>query len=330
MEDSRLHFRLNHDEFKLLGEGWSGVAYLAVKKTNADIPQSPTTEAPNLPATHPVVPTDPRVVKYYKADMGPDGTDLQKEIDILKTLCAGHSHPGIVSLLDFHIDGPVQWMTTPFMSGGTLYQFSQRYPEAITVPFVWHVAHSVASALLYVFFDITSRGPTEDTRAEPHYWPLCNTLSHGDLHSGNILLGPALPEHLFSNFPALLLSDFGDGDFWPHAEGAPPREYLLKQAQDLFFFGGVMLPDLAEIAQYTRGTQDPGLADWTHKLKSMEQNPDKHWLTSDSLRELLLDFHATAARQWEKDVQPMPDYVKDAIAVVPQLAASRRGVSRDL
>lgn len=149
MEDSSKHFLLTHNQYELLGEGAYGKVYLAVKKSvdkqQADAGKNADSHAPRCTISH-----DVRVVKHCKLDTVQDGetVDLQKEIATLRTLCAWNIHPGILPLLDYHIDGPVQWLTTPFVTGGTLFQLGETYPEAITTAFVAHVAENVASALI--------------------------------------------------------------------------------------------------------------------------------------------------------------------------------------
>ncbi|KAK3647762.1 hypothetical protein LTR56_000713 [Elasticomyces elasticus] len=317
MYHSRTHFRQTHVEMQQLDDGAFGVVYLAKKKTT-DIPQ--TTDAPNATQNA----SNVVAVKYYKPNVnqGPDVTPesgLRAEIRIMKQLQQAHQHQGILPLIDSHVAGPIQWLTTPYMAGGCLEDFMMTYPSDITIPFIWHVLYSVTEGLLYMYFGIRSVDPTETTTADPSHMPTV----HADFHSANLFVGPACPRHQFSNFPAIVIADFGWSRSYPPGDSS--FTFLYTAAQDFCKLGNGFVERLKEMlpASGHEVAQQPGALDsWTRTFEEHNQQGWRELTKPNVLLQIMLKLRAVADQQRRIDTTRMSLEVETALTQVPALRPS--------
>ncbi|KAK3632726.1 hypothetical protein LTR56_016196 [Elasticomyces elasticus] len=305
--DSRIYFRQTHHEFQPLGSGGYGIACLAAKK-NANDQQAQISGVRALPPSRQVDPARLIVVKYYKQNDDPDESDeskdLSNEIAIMKTF--GKKYHGVVELLNSYVAGDVQWMTMPLLRGGTLHDFIGTSANKAPVSFVWHVAHSIVGSLLFMYFGITSVDASGNTVTEPRWSP----ITHNDIHNNNIYLGlaPAAAEYKHSNFPLVVLADFGQSKSHPDY-----AEFVDSAKDDVVTLGTHVIKKLSDAID---GAQSQELEDWMDKCGDILGRDEEF---NVSTKEFLLDLLKTAATERRKGDQYMPQTVLDEMATVPRL-----------
>ncbi|KAK4902911.1 hypothetical protein LTR27_000850 [Elasticomyces elasticus] len=258
VRDSRIHFLQTHHEFQQLGSGANGIACLAAKK-NANDQQAQISGVRAPPPSRQVDPTRLIVVKYYTDNDDPDEPgDLCNEIAIMKTF------------------------------GGTLQDFINTAAKKAPMAFVWHVAHSITASLLFMYFGITSVDASGNAVTEPR-WP---PITHNDIHNGNIYLGlaPAAAEYKHSNFPLVVLADFG------HSKSHSDYAEFVDTAKD--DVGSLSTIVIRRLCDATDGEYSQELEDWMEKC-------DPNILSSDeafnvSTKEFLLDLLKTAVTERRK------------------------------
>ncbi|KAK3656841.1 hypothetical protein LTR56_002822 [Elasticomyces elasticus] len=242
------------------------------------------------------------VVKYYiesgdpdESDESNESNDLCNEIAIMKTF--GAKYHGVVRLLESHTEGPTQWMTMPLSTGGTLHDFIGTSARQAPMAFVWHVAHSIVGSLLFMYFG---------TQSETSWIP----ITHGDIHLKNVYLGlaPAGAEYKHSNFPLVVLADFGQSK--SHSDYA---DFLDTAKDDVVSLSTRVIRRLYDAVD---GPQSKELVEWMDKCEDILERDEEF---NVSTREFLLDLHTTAATERLKGDQYMSQQMANSFARVPPL-----------
>ncbi|KAK3629538.1 hypothetical protein LTR56_017967 [Elasticomyces elasticus] len=295
MYHSRMHFRETHTEGQSLDAGTFGVVYLAEKTTN-----------PNTAV----------VVKYYKPDnyrepgVLPE-CSLRTEIRIMKQLQQAHQHQGILQLIDSHLAGPTQWLTTPFMAGGSLQHFLETYPSDISIPFMWHVLYSVTESLLYMYFGIRSVDPMGTTTADPNWQPVI----HNDGHSGNIFVGPACPPHQFSNFPAIVVADFG------LSRSFPPGDFTFcyLAAEEFCKLSTAVIKSMTDVIHRGSAEQFNELNKWMRIFEGHIRQGCRELTKPQGLLKVMLELRVVAEQQRRMNTTRISLEAETDLASVPLL-----------
>ncbi|KAK4889793.1 hypothetical protein LTR27_011410 [Elasticomyces elasticus] len=292
MYHSRVHFRETHTEMQKLDAGGFGVVYLAVKK-NTDPFQNSTIQ--NTAPT----PTRVVVVKYCipNNNQKPEATpasSLRAEIRIMKQLNGFHAH-----------------------HGGSLHSFIESHPNAITIPFIWHVVYSITESLLYMYFGIKSEDLSGVKEADNSWQP----ITHHDLQTGNLYLRPASDQHQhqFSNFPGLVVADFGESR--SHKSG--DFTFCFLAAQEFCKLGTDVVMEMRTVIPVTSGRQlSEDLDEWIKIFRAHIRQGYKKLMGAQQLLELMLGCLAVAAAQRQVNTQPMPNEVVTDLAEMPSLESS--------
>ena len=128
---SHVHFKQTYHEVKFLREGDSGMTYATIPKRKANDILARHSQQ-KTPALYDELRSSLVAAKFNK-DNKLEG-DLSAEIYFL-TQFFTPVHPGLTGAIDSHLQDKIQWVTLPFCSGGNLVQFSNQFPEALTLPF---------------------------------------------------------------------------------------------------------------------------------------------------------------------------------------------------
>ncbi|KAK5719434.1 hypothetical protein LTR15_007958 [Elasticomyces elasticus] len=297
MYHSRMQFRETHTEGQSLDAGTFGVVYLAEKTTN-----------PNTVVA----------VKYYKPDNHQEPgvlpeCSLRTEIRIMKQLQQAHQHQGILQLIDSHVAGPTQWLTTPYMAGGSLQHFLETYPSDISIPFIWHVVYSVTESLLYMYFGIKSVDPTRTTTADPKWQPIV----HNDFHSGNVFVGHACPPHQFSDFPAIVVADFGLSRSFPPGDSS--FTFFYTAAQEFCKLGTAVIGSMTDVIHRGSTQQLNELNKWTRTFEVHIQQGFRELTKPQGLLRLMLELRVIADQQRRMNTTRISLEAATDLASVPTL-----------
>ncbi|KAK4897376.1 Serine/threonine-protein kinase Nek9 [Elasticomyces elasticus] len=198
IDPSKADFEEGYIPIALLGDGTYGEAFSALKKDIADVVISKLLdgEKPDLPHSKVVV------VKFAKPDdSGKLSAHLSSEIRTMKFVMKNMSHKLLNYLLDAQSSGEIQWLVTPFCSGGDLDRFTAAYPDILTAPFIWHSGMQLMQALVYFHYGI--KDFTSYNHAVPNSWP---SLIHNDVALRNLFIRP---QKSANDFPDIILADFG-------------------------------------------------------------------------------------------------------------------------
>ena len=237
-------------------------------------------------------------------------SSARREVKVLKKLSGLGKHPGVISIVESHAKGDIQWLTTPFHSGGDLHSFVKNYPEVLSDAFIWHTIYCVTDALHWLFYGVSSTRPT----LPPRWYAF-----HGDLDLPNLLLIPATgtgdgP----SGFPQIVIADLGSAEIYTQPGRQSVRDFMHQQALDLCFFGNYSVHDMTKVASATSGRSTQVLESWTAYFRNFRRTVDS-WLSTYNVLNMLRGFHSAAAVRRLENVQPLPGPVVDAIAAVPVL-----------
>lgn len=300
---SRQDFRRFYHEVKYLGSGDNGNTFAAISKQNAD----------QIAVKHGYRKTQAYfnelrdylvAVKYCKDAF--DENDLENEIMFL-TKTMPIDHPCYTACVRACVDDGlnVQWLALPFCSGGDLGSFLGKFPHAISLSFRWHVAHQLASALLFLLYGITDPSQTQPA---PH-WP---HVSHSDIFLSNLLLAP---NGRFGDFPDVIVADFGRATEY---ESENDDGYLGSQVFDIQSLGTV-IDDMKEtiISKGARSFHAGGevvLEDCMNRLAQLG-----HLTDSQEAIALLQDVKAVAGVQRARYYLGMP---ADALAYLHAVKVS--------
>ncbi|KAK5701133.1 hypothetical protein LTR17_022855 [Elasticomyces elasticus] len=312
MYHSRAHFRDTHIEMQKLDAGGFGIVYLAVKK-NTDPLQNSTIQS-TAPTPDSVV-----VVKYcipnrYERHDATPASSLRTEIRIMKQLNGSHAHHGILSLVDSHVDGQTQWLTTPYLAGGSLCKFIESHPNAIRIPFIWHVVYSITESLLYMYFGIKSEDLAGVKEADKSWEP----ISHNYLHTGNVFLRPASDQHQhqFSNFPRLVIADFGESRSFKPGDST----FCYLAAEEFCRLGTDVVMELRNAIPVAPSHElTEKLDEWIKVFDGHIRQGYGKLMDAKPLLKLMLEYLAVAAAQRQINTQPMPIEVETDVAEMPSL-----------
>lgn len=286
---SHEHFANTHYEVKVLGEGQWGTSYLAMSKSAADEIRARlySTDKGRMYAE---LRSKLLAVKFSKK-----GVQLENEIQNL-TQALPAKHTRIVETFGAHNDGHVKWLKTRYMTGGDLARFGDKFPEAITESFIWHVGYQVVEGLAHLYFGANvANGMTADPT-----WP---SISHGDMDAENIFLGPASSGQGCGNYPELVIADFGNSK--NHGMAVDVEEC---QIRDLHLANGIL--EFLRMDCPGDIVDDDVLVD---KLASIGALRAKN-INKDSLLKFFCDWMAVADVQRKKHFAPMPANAAAAIA----------------
>ncbi|TKA23402.1 hypothetical protein B0A50_07278 [Salinomyces thailandicus] len=215
--DSRTVFNETHYEVKKLGEGAYADVYLSISRSDANRIRAKY-EKTDRPQMYKALRQQLVAVKIAKLIW--DDDSLATEIHVLTNLLPG-KHERIIDAVGSMSERPVQWLKTPYISGGDLHGFSERCPNGVTESFMYHVACQGAEALAFLL-----SGATQANNMTPMQSWSC--VSHGDIHPGNWFLRLA---GTFGNFPDVVLADFGRAEFGMSEERAISRS--MRDADDV-------------------------------------------------------------------------------------------------
>ncbi|KAK4968309.1 hypothetical protein LTR42_009592 [Elasticomyces elasticus] len=259
---------------------------------------------------------DAVVVKYYKPDNYQEPgvlpeCSLRTEIRIMKQLQQAHQHQGILQLIDSHLAGPTQWLTTPFMAGGSLQHFLETYSSDISIPFMWHVLYSVTESLLYMYFGIRSVDPMGTTPADPNWQPVI----HNDGHSGNIFVGPACPPHQFSNFPAIVVADFGLSRSFPSGDFT----FCYLAAEEFCKLSTAVIKSMTDVIHRGSAEQFNELNKWMRIFEGHIRQGCRELTKPQGLLKVMLELRVVADQQRRMNTTRISLEAETDLASVPLL-----------
>ncbi|KAK5714989.1 hypothetical protein LTR15_010405 [Elasticomyces elasticus] len=161
-------------------------------------------------------------------------------------------------------------------------------------------------SVLFMYFGITFVDASRNTVTEPRWSP----ITHNDIHNNNIYLGlaPAAAEYKHSNFPLVVLADFGQSKSHPDY-----AEFVDTAKDDVVTLGTHVIKKLSDAID---GAQSQELEDWMDKCEDILERDEEF---NVSTKEFLLDLLKTAATERRKGDQYMPQTVLDEMATVPRL-----------
>lgn len=308
MKPSRQHFRQYYYEIRdsPLGAGAYGEVYLGVSKdkANALLAQSgkmSRTELHNALRAGLVAIKIPSVFLRHAEDTE-NMPDLLTEIHMMRNLLT-IPHPRIIPHLGGYAQGSVQWLVTPYVTGGSLEDLAEKYSHAISLSFIWHLAAQVAEGLLFLQFGIGADGALTPLPG----WP---GISHGDIHAGNVLMRPST-----GRFPDAVLADFGCGDYTLPGDSECDGN-LRDRIVDINRLGE-MLETFLDLAV---SDDDPLvkidlLMQWITRLATLPKDVEfGRRPTKLQIYCLLKDLVTVASRECETHYQPMPSDVLADIA----------------
>ncbi|KAK4575403.1 hypothetical protein LTR86_001257 [Recurvomyces mirabilis] len=292
---SQQHFQRSHIQYQAIGGGSHG----------------DTSIASSLPTVGSVAKSSPTlvVVKFSKLGRRADPENsLGIEIAVLKRLTRLGGHAGIIRIVDYHVDGHTQWMTTPFHSGGNLDHFVKKFPDALSDSFIWQTIYCVTDALHWLFYGIfpTSSGPLPGWHA-----------FHGDLCLPNLLLTPAIGQGP-AYFPHIVIADFGSAEIYARPSQKSTQDFAKQQALDLCFFGDYSVKEMTQGARTISGRSTQDLDYWSAHFRNLSRSVDS-WVSVSDVLNLLRSFHGAAAVRRLEYVEPLPTAVIDAIKPLPVL-----------
>ncbi|KAK5710230.1 hypothetical protein LTR17_019065 [Elasticomyces elasticus] len=162
-------------------------------------------------------------------------------------------------------------------------------------------------SLLFMYFGITSVDASGNAIAEPRWSP----ITHNDMHNNNIYLGlaPAAAEYKHSNFPLVLLADFGQSKSHPDYG----VDFLDAAKIDIVTLSRHVIRRFYDA---TTGAQCFVLEEWMDKCEDILERDEEF---NVSTMEFLLDLHTIATTERRKGDQNMPQAVLNEIASVPRL-----------
>ncbi|KAK4549839.1 hypothetical protein LTR36_005140 [Oleoguttula mirabilis] len=243
-------------------------------------------------------------VKFCKplvANPDYDGVELENEIHAL-TEALPAKHPRVIEAFDTYDDGHIQWLTTRYMTGGDLQCFVNKFPWAVSESLIWHIGYQIAEGLAHLFFGANAANNMSPAAG----WPC---IFHGDIHLGNLFLGPAVSGKSLGNFPDLVLADFGESDHYPASEQVPVTgfvTYLSHHVRDLYN-AGKALEELLDVLVVDGRTlaRDSVLLDGIDRFGAIRvEGPKK--VSKEGILKLLSGFMIVADEQRRKYYQPMP------------------------
>ena len=311
---SQAHYRQQNITVKFLGAGDNGDVYAAIPKADANLLIAE--HCGSMQALYDKVRSNLQAVKFYK-ESNLEG-DLSNEINFL-TQAVTAQHPRLTPALDSHLDGAVQWLASPFCSGGNLQSFMEKHAGSLPTSFIWHTGAHLAEGVCFLL---------------EH-----SGVVHQDIFAGNTLLQPPTDAaSAFGNYPDLRIADFGRAK--KVADSAPLAIHMhLMQAQ---------LVDIAQIGRtllYMRRMMRRGRLTSPNHIRcpvcfmscreachecctdAKSENVLGLWLerfmvvttTVDNLAQgltFLKRFAAAARQQRAECYQPLPDQVVADLAAV--------------
>ncbi|KAK5133884.1 hypothetical protein LTR08_007113 [Meristemomyces frigidus] len=241
ISSSKAHHQRTHILLKTLGAGDNGDIHASILRSDVD--QTTAKHDRRTAAFYKELRAKVVAVKFVKPSTA-EG-DLENEITFL-TQCLTTRSVRVVHCINSVLNDNVQWLTTPYCSGGDLQSFINDHGASLNTSFIWHAGLELCEALSFLLYGVTKETQTHKSNRPK--------IFHGDIFTGNILLRPST--NGFKTFPDLVVADFGRATQLVIRDAIS----LTAKTHHRLYHALEQVQDLATVGQILTGMQNMMLA----------------------------------------------------------------------